>query len=105
MIGMWPDLSDVEITHVWGGKIGIPFDLMPHIGRIDGAWYANGYAGHGVALSLQLGHELAGMILGDDPPSVFSQIPHNGRFYYSGRRAWFLSTATFLYRVLDRLGI
>lgn len=105
MVEFWPDLSDAEITHAWGGRIGTPFDLMPHIGRIDGAWYATGYAGHGVALSLQLGHELAGMILGEDPPSVFSQIPHNGRFYYSGRSAWFLSTATYLYRVLDRLGI
>lgn len=105
MVELWPELAGAEVTHAWGGRIGVPFDLMPHIGRIEGAWYAMGYAGHGVGLSMQLGHELAGMLLGEDPPSVFSQIPHNGRFYYSGNRAWFLSPGTYLYRVLDHLGI
>jgi len=105
LVGYWPELEDVAITHVWGGRLGIPFDLVPHIGRIDGAWYAMGYGGHGVALSIQLGHELAGMLLGEDPPSVFSQVPHNGRFYYSGRNAWFLGPASVLYRTLDKLGI
>ena len=105
LISYWPELEDVAITHVWGGRLGIPFDLVPHIGRIDGAWYAMGYAGHGVALSVQLGHELAGMLLGEDPPSIFSQIPHNGRFYYSGQNAWFLRPASLLYRTLDKLGI
>ena len=105
LVTYWPQLEDVAISHVWGGKLGIPFDLTPHIGRIDGAWYALGYAGHGVGLSCQLGHELAGMLLGEDPPSVYSQIAHNGRFYYSGRNAWFLTPASYLYRLLDRVGI
>lgn len=105
LIEYWPDLADVEITHVWGGRIGVPFDLTPHIGRIDGAWYAMGYAGHGVGLSTQLGHELAGMLLGEDPPSVYSKIPHSGRFYYTGRSAWFLPFASYLYRVLDKVGL
>jgi glycine/D-amino acid oxidase-like deaminating enzyme len=105
LVGYWPQLAEAEITHVWGGKLAVPFDLTPHIGRIDGAWYALGYAGHGVGLSCQLGHELAGMLLGEDPPSVYSQIPHNGRFYHSGGNPWFLTPASYLYRVLDKIGI
>ena len=105
LIGYWPELEDVAITHVWGGKLGIPFDLTPHIGRVDDAWYAMGYAGHGVGLSCQLGHELAGMLLGEAPPSVYSRIPHEGRFYYDGRHPWFLTPASYLYRALDRLGV
>ena len=105
LVRYWPELSEMAISHVWGGKLGIPFDLTPHIGRVDGAWYALGYAGHGVGLSCQLGHELAGMLLGEDPPSVYSRIAHRGRFYYSGRRAWFLTPASYLYRVLDKVGI
>jgi len=104
LIEFWPWLDSAEITHVWGGKLGIPFDLFPHIGRVDGAWYALGYAGHGVALSCQLGFELAGMLLGEDPPSVYSQIDHKGRFYYSGRNEWFLTPASYLYRALDKVG-
>ena len=74
MVKFWPELADAEVTHVWGGKLGVPFDLLPHIGRVDGAWYALGYAGHGVGLACQLGHELAGMLLGEEEPSVYSRI-------------------------------
>jgi len=105
MVGFWPQLEGVPVSHVWGGRLGVPFDLIPHIGRIEGAWYALGYAGHGVALALQLGHELAGMLLGEDPTSVYATIPHNGRFYYNGRNAWFLTPASLMYRALDRLGV
>jgi glycine/D-amino acid oxidase-like deaminating enzyme len=105
LVGYWPQLEDVAITHVWGGRLAVPFDLIPHIGRVDGAWYALGYAGHGVGLSCQLGYELAGMLLGEDPPSVYSQIAHSGRFYHTGGKPWFLTPASYLYRVLDRVGI
>ncbi len=105
LLTYWPELEDVDITHVWGGQLGVPFDLIPHIGRIDGAWYAMGYGGHGVGLSVQLGHELAGMLLGEDPASVFSQIPHKGRFYYTGKNPWFLTPASLLYRTLDKVGM
>lgn len=104
LVRFWPELEDVGLSHVWGGKLGIPFDLIPHIGRVDGAWYALGYGGHGVGLSCQLGYELAGMLLGEDPPSVYSRIPHRGRFYYSGTRPWFLTPASYLYRMLDKVG-
>ncbi|HET9260085.1 MAG TPA: FAD-binding oxidoreductase [Acidimicrobiia bacterium] len=105
LVRYFPELADVAITHVWGGRLGVPFDLIPHIGRIDGAWYAMGYAGHGVGLACQLGYELAGMLLGEDPPSVYSLIPHSGRIYYSGKRAWFLTPASYLYRSLDKVGM
>jgi len=105
LVRHWPVLEDAEITHVWGGKLAVPFDLIPHIGRIDGVWYATGYAGHGVALSNGLGHELAGMLLGEDPPSVYTKIDHNGRFYHTGAKPWFLTPASILYRGLDRLGL
>jgi len=105
LLTYWPELEPATISHVWGGQLGVPFDLTPHIGRVDGAWYALGYAGHGVGLSCQLGHELAGMLLGEDPPSVYSKIPHKGRFYYSGTKAWFLTPASHLYRALDKLGM
>lgn len=102
LIGYFPQLDGVPITHVWGGKLAVPFDLVPHIGQVDGAWYALGYAGHGVGLSTLMGHELAGMLLGEDPPSVFTKVPHPTRFYYRGS-PWFLTPASILYRALDRL--
>ncbi len=104
LVRYWPELDKYEITHAWGGRLAVPFDLLPHVGRLDGAWYALGYAGHGVALSIGLGHDLAGTILGEDPPSVFSRIPHKGRPYWDGKHPWFLTPASALYRTLDRWG-
>ena len=103
LLGYFPDLEDAEITHAWGGKLGVPFDLIPHMSQIDGVWYALGYAGHGVGLSTLMGHELAGMLLGEEPPSSFTKVPHPTRFYYRGK-PWFLTPASILYRALDRLG-
>jgi glycine/D-amino acid oxidase-like deaminating enzyme len=103
LLGYFPELQDAAITHAWGGKLAVPFDLVPHMGRIGGVWYALGYAGHGVGLSTLLGHDLAGMILGEDPPSVFTKVPHPTRLYYGGK-PWFLTPASVLYRTLDRVG-
>lgn len=102
LLGYFPDLRGATITHVWGGKLAVPFDLVPHMGRIDGAWYALGYAGHGVGLSTLMGHELGGMLLGEEPPSVFTRVPHPTRFYYRSK-PWFLTPASTLYRALDRI--
>ena len=102
LLGYFPQLEDVPLTHVWGGKLAVPFDLVPHIGQVDGAWYALGYAGHGVGLSTLMGHELAGMLLGEESPSVFTKVHHPTRFYYRGN-PWFLTPASILYRTLDRL--
>ena len=102
LTGYFPQLEDVPLTHVWGGKLAVPFDLVPHMGQVEGAWYALGYAGHGVGLSTLMGHELAGMLLGEEPPSVFTKVPHPTRFYYRGN-PWFLTPASILYRTLDRL--
>lgn len=99
----FPQIVDKATTHSWGGKLAVPFDLIPHMGQVDGVWYAMGFAGHGVGLSTLLGHDLAGMILGEDPTSPFARIPHNGRLYYQGR-PWFLGAASVLYGTLDRVG-
>jgi glycine/D-amino acid oxidase-like deaminating enzyme len=103
LVRYFPQLAEVAISHVWGGKLGVPFDLIPHIGNIDGVWYAMGYAGHGVGLSTLLGNDLAGMLTGDEPTSPFARIPHAGRFYYRGN-PWFLNPASVLFRILDRVG-
>ena len=56
----------------------------PHMGQFDGVWYALGYAGHGVGLSTLMGHGLAGMLLGEDPPSSFTKVPNPTRLIYRG---------------------
>jgi glycine/D-amino acid oxidase-like deaminating enzyme len=100
---IFPELDDVEITHSWTGTLGVTFDLLPHLGRIDGIWYAMGYAGHGVGLSTYLGREIGRIVGGAQKGSVFSEVPAPTRFFYR-TRPWFLPAAALWYRTLDRLG-
>jgi glycine/D-amino acid oxidase-like deaminating enzyme len=67
-----PALRDVRVTHRWGGPIGIPQGGMPLIGSLPQApsiLVAGGYSGHGVALSVWVGHSLAyGIMDGESFP-------------------------------------
>lgn len=99
----FPELAEVPITHSWTGRLGITFDQLPHIGRLEGMWYALGYSGHGLALGTYLGNEVGGMMAGELDRSPFAEVGHPTRWYYR-RRAWFLPGAAVLYRTLDRLG-
>ncbi len=99
---VFPQLRVVPLTHTWSGRLGLTFDLLPHIGRIDGIYYALGYSGHGVSIATYLGHEVAQLIAGRLARSPFAEIPHPTRFYYR-QKPWFLPLAAAYYRVLDRI--
>lgn len=100
---IFPQLEDVKFTHSWSGKLGITFDLLPHIGRIEGMWYALGYGGHGVGISTYVGTELGKLLTGEVEASPFIEIPHPTRFFYR-KQPWFLPFAARWYRFLDKIG-
>jgi gamma-glutamylputrescine oxidase len=57
---VYPSLTDVEITHAWGGTLGITFSRMPFVGEIaPGVRVASGYSGQGVMLAPYVGRLLA----------------------------------------------
>jgi glycine/D-amino acid oxidase-like deaminating enzyme len=68
MVRIHPQLDGARVTNAWGGNVAITFDRMPQVGVIDGAHYATGCNGSGVALNTWLGSQVAGMVLGDEPP-------------------------------------
>jgi glycine/D-amino acid oxidase-like deaminating enzyme len=102
MIDVYPQLSDAKIDYVWGGTLDFAFDIMPHAGRMDGMYYAVGYAGHGVAMATYQGQKIAELMAGDKPENPFVGIPFPGAplGLYSGR-PWFLPFAGAWYKFLD----
>jgi gamma-glutamylputrescine oxidase len=57
---VYPRLADVEITHAWGGTLGITFSRMPFVGEVaPGVRVASGYSGQGVMLAPYVGKLLA----------------------------------------------
>ena len=99
---VFPELQNVPITHTWSGRLGVTFDLMPHIGEIDGIYYANGYSGHGLSIATYLGTELGLLLTGEKKTSPFAEIVHQTMFFYRDK-SWFLPIVSRYYRFLDWL--
>jgi glycine/D-amino acid oxidase-like deaminating enzyme len=102
MIEVYPQLNDAKIDYVWGGTLDFAFDIMPHAGKLDGMYYAVGYAGHGVAMATYQGQKIAELIAGDKPENPFVGIPFPGAplGLYNGK-PWFLPFAGAWYKFLD----
>jgi gamma-glutamylputrescine oxidase len=53
---IYPDLKDIEITHGWGGYVGITLPRTPFVREVmPNVISAGGYSGHGVMLSKVVG--------------------------------------------------
>jgi glycine/D-amino acid oxidase-like deaminating enzyme len=97
-----PQLAGVPVAFAWGGEVALTRDRLPHCGRIDGAWYAGGCNGSGVALNTWLGHRMAAAVCGEPLPP-FADLPHPPIPLHRWRRAW-LPAASVVFRAQDRLG-
>ncbi|MBS1067739.1 NAD(P)/FAD-dependent oxidoreductase [Gluconobacter cerinus] len=55
---IYPELESTEIDYCWGGNVDMSVDRLPHAGEWNGITYAIGLSGHGVQMSVHLGHLL-----------------------------------------------
>ena len=97
---IFPDLAGIPITNTWTGKLGITFDLMPHIGQTNGIYYAFGYGGHGLSIATYLGTEIGLLLSGKKDRSPFMEISHQTMFFYRDK-PWFIPFAARYFRFLD----
>jgi glycine/D-amino acid oxidase-like deaminating enzyme len=103
MVEVFPELSEVRVSHCWSGALALTFDRLPHIGARDGVHFVLGYNGAGVPTGTYLGHQAALKILGaEDTPSVFEGRDFPTLPFYRGR-PWFLPAAVGWYRLKDAL--
>jgi glycine/D-amino acid oxidase-like deaminating enzyme len=74
MVRIHPQLRGVRVDRAWSGTVDLSLDREPHVGRDprSGAWYAAGYSGTGVALSLHLGDTVARWMCGEHRPHAFA---------------------------------
>ena len=102
MISVYPQLRDVKVEFVWGGTLDFTLDVMPHAGKIDGMYFAAGFAGHGVAAATWFGLKLAGLICGEpnDIPFDAIKFPAAPLGLRSGN-TWALPLAGAWYKILD----
>lgn len=114
LLQVWPELAGRRISHSWKGTLAFTFDRLPHMGvlaggevlageRSDGAHFAMGCNGSGVAMASYLGHQIALKLLGrSHRPCPFDGPDFPSRPFYHGR-PWFLSAVGAWYRWRDAL--
>ncbi len=101
----FPQLQDARAEFVWGGNVAISRNRLPHFGRLGrNVLFAQGFSGHGVALTGLAGKLLAEAVAGQaERFDIFAKIPHarfpGGRFL----RMPSLVLATSWYRLRDWL--
>jgi len=62
---IYPALKEIEITHAWGGSVGITMPRQPFVRDVmPGVTSIGGYSGHGVMLSNFCGKLYAETVLG-----------------------------------------
>ncbi len=100
-----PDMAGARIDYVWGGNVAITVNRLPHFGRVaPNVFFAQGFSGHGVALTGLAGRLLAEAVAGTaERFDVFARIPH--RPFPGGRllRMPALVLAMLWYRLRDLL--
>ena len=75
---VFPQLAEEKIEYAWGGAVAITQNRFPNIGRHgENIYYAQGYSGHGLALSGFAGTVIADVIIGESEKfDIFSRIRH-----------------------------
>lgn len=66
MCEIWPELTDVALSHVWMGNTGYSFGHMPNVGADRGLHHAMGFSGSGTVMAPYLGAKAAYQAM-DDP--------------------------------------
>lgn len=102
---IYPALKDVEITHAWGGSVGITMPREPFVREVmPGVTAIGGYSGHGVMLSNFTGKLYAEAVTGNrDRLKYFRDL--NVPAFPGGRRFRkpLLTAALTWYSMLDKI--
>ena len=100
MMTIFPELAEARIDYAWSGLVAFTRDQMPRAGMLDGAYYAGGYCGHGIAMATHLGEQIARRMAGEPVAHPlfddrFAAIP-----MYRGT-PWFLPLVGAYYQLKD----
>ncbi len=102
---VYPELKGIELTHAWGGSVGITMPRKPYVREVlPGITTIGGYSGHGVMLSNYCGKLYADLLSGKETElELFRglKVPAfpGGRTF----RAPLLFLALSWYALMDRL--
>jgi gamma-glutamylputrescine oxidase len=104
---IFPDLAECRIDYSWGGYIDMGLDKAPQFGRLaPRVYYAQGFAGHGVALTGLAGQLIAETIdSGSAGFDLFAQLRPPRIPLHALTAKPLVDIGVACYRLCDRLGV
>ncbi len=102
MAAVFPSLASVRIDYAWSGNVAFTRDQLPHAGRLNGAFYAGGYSGHGIAMATYLGALIGRRIAGERIEHPLFDVEFRPIPLYTGT-PWFLPLVGAYYKLKDWL--
>ncbi|MCW3480782.1 FAD-binding oxidoreductase [Neisseriaceae bacterium JH1-16] len=105
MLKVFPQLADARIDYAWGGYVDVTLNKLPHFGWLaPNILFAQGFSGHGLALT-GLAGQLIAEALGGEPErfALFEQLPMHRLPALPGLRPLAILAGTAWYQWQDRL--
>ncbi|MDO5604015.1 MAG: FAD-binding oxidoreductase [Paracoccus sp. (in: a-proteobacteria)] len=104
---IYPELADIPFTHAWGGTLAITMSRLPCFARpAPNLLSASGFSGHGVALAVLAGRQMADAIRGQaDGFDTMAALPTPRFPGGAALRHPLLVAGMTWYALRDRLGV
>lgn len=102
LAGLFPDLASVRAEYCWGGLVDMTADRLPRAGEHKGLYYAMGYSGHGVQMSVGTGLAMADVMGGRPEANPWRSLSWPAIPGHFGP-PWFLPFVGAYYRLQDAL--
>lgn len=99
---IFPALKDVRVDYCWGGTVDLTADRLPRAGEHEGLFYAMGYSGHGVQMSVHMGPVMADVLEGKPEANPWGDLDWPSVPGHFGK-PWFLPFVGAYYRVQDMI--
>jgi glycine/D-amino acid oxidase-like deaminating enzyme len=99
---MFPELCGIGIDYCWGGLVDMTADRLPRAGEHRGMYFATGYSGHGVQMSVHMGQVMADVMNGKPERNPWSGLAWPAIPGHFGK-PWFLPVVGAYYRLQDWL--
>ena len=98
-----PNIGNFSIEYIWGGKVGVTFNTLPMLKKIDNKIYVFGCNGSGVALMPYLGYQAANILTTNQNSSLTISKIKNEKNYFKYIIAKLLPLLGFYYRFRENL--
>ena len=98
----FPQLGEAGIDYCWGGTVDLTQDRLPRAGEHEGLFYAMGYSGHGVQMSVHMGQLMARMMAGEAEANPLRFLPWKAIPGHFGP-PWFMPFVGAYYKWKDRV--